>query len=82
MSLGHLYNNSFGIKRWPNDKANHTCEKNPITYCMSFKELKVFFDYIYNFLASADIKAFSKAMLIGYMDSCATQAIGKAIGLV
>ena len=26
-------------KRWPSDKANHTCEN---TYAMSFKELQIF----------------------------------------
>ena len=61
LSLGHLYNN-FGTKRWPSDKANR--EKYTIKYCMSFKELKVFFDKVANFLASADSKAFGRTCLL------------------
>ena len=54
---------SFDISSlWPSDKANR--EKYTINYCMSFKELKSFFDKLANFLASADIKAFGCACLL------------------
>ena len=52
-------------KRWPSDKANHTC-KDMLLYCVSFKELQIF-DKVANFLASADIKPFDHACLFAML---------------
>ena len=45
-------------------KANR--EKYTINYCMSFKELKVFFDKVANFLALTDIKAFGRTCPLAF----------------
>ena len=37
LSLGHLYNSNVVQKRWPSDKANHSCEKYSVNYCMYTK---------------------------------------------
>ena len=63
LSLGHLYNND-GTKRWPSDKANHSCENTlSIIVIQAAKRILV-----NNFLASVDIKSFCRTCT--YLQCC------------